>query len=97
MSSDVELVRYQYQTAAAAGTRPALIVEGRKWIKVVEFGTPISVRKVRREERRYMHADLKHKGLPYPLTRAARHFLRSGKAHGITEAAKTIVNQALSQ
>lgn len=90
MTAEVELVRYRTEN----GTRPALIVEGRKWIQVVTFDTPISVHKVRIRERRFMTADLQFHDKPYPLRRAARLFRKAAKVHGITKGAKTIIRAA---
>lgn len=89
-TDEVELVVYRTKN----GIRPALIHEGRKWIQVVVIDTPITVKKVRSAERRYMTSSLQFHGNPYPLRRAGRQFRKAAKHLGATKGAMKIIRAA---
>lgn len=88
----IRLVRFHTEE----GVKAAFVRKGRKFFKVVEIDTPISVRKVRIAEERYMRP-LKKGDSFYPYKRAVGKFLRAAKQHGITSGAKQILEQARSQ
>lgn len=101
INADVEVVRYRYQQGSRgegeAWVKCALIQEGTKYIHVVTLDVPVRVRKVRREERRYMQPLMKKDSTPYPVAAAAKIMLDAGARNGISQAAKSLCERALQQ
>lgn len=65
--------------------------EGRTFIHAVTIDKQVKTIALPKEEGRYFQP-LELKGKPYPVDRAARRFLRAGKALGITKKARTVLN-----
>lgn len=86
----VSLVRYH----TMQGVRVAFVKKGRKFYHVVEFDSPINVRKVPVSDDRYMTPLTDVDGQYYPYVRAVKKFMLAAKTHGITEAAKKILDTA---
>ena len=86
---EIKLVRFHTHN----GVRSAFVKRGRKFIKVVEIDAPISVRKVRISEERFM-TPLKRNDDFYPYRRAVNKFIKASKTLGITQGAKDILLDA---
>lgn len=72
------------------GYEIALVIRGRKWAHCIVDTAPISVHKIRIEEAKRLR-EVEYHGLPYPIERSAKHFLKFGRAKGITERAKHLL------
>lgn len=77
-----------------AGHKPAFVVRGRKWLKVLTMDGGLKVSKVHKTEERHMEP-LMRKGAPYVVSRAVSHFRKHGKAHGTTKTAQAILRAAV--
>ena len=90
--SMIELVNYRTDE----GLRCAFVKHGTKWSKVLTIDagkqSGLVIHKVPKTDQRYM-TPLLHKGKPYPIKRALRHFRKFGKTHGITGGAKKLLQE----
>ena len=86
---DIRLVRFH----TSHGVVAAFVKKGRKFLKVVTIDTPISVKKVRVAEERFMTPLMKGDDF-YPIRRGRNKFLKAAKTFGITQGAEDIINGA---
>ena len=85
----IRLVRFH----TSHGVVAAFVKKGRKFLRVVTIDTPISVKKVRVAEERFMTPLMKGDDF-YPIRRGRNKFLKAAKTFGITQGAKDIINGA---
>ena len=65
---------------------------GHKLLHCLMIAPPVRVVKIEKEEERYF-APLTRRGEPYPLKRAVRLFRNAGRELGITDGARSVLNE----
>lgn len=76
------------------GFRHVLVEEGRKWLHILVMDGGLALRKVPRDEQRYMKDPL---GGKRAWSTVCRHFAGHGRRHGSTKAAKRFLAKARKQ
>ena len=81
----MEIVTYHSSDNCATAI---VLGSGPKWTKIIQVeASGLRIRKIQNSETKNF-TDLLYKGKPYPLKRAVRRYLKSGKLFGITKPAR---------